>query len=49
MVETGVLFNLVNSLKRFDLPVRESYFQVITAIIKSGAPAHFANAVLFII
>jgi hypothetical protein len=50
MVEAGVFFNLVNSLQRFDSPlVRESHFQVIAAMIESGAPAHFANEILFII
>jgi hypothetical protein len=49
MVEAGVLFDLVDSLQRFDSPVRESHFQVIAAMIKSGAPAHFANETLFII
>jgi hypothetical protein len=49
MVETGVFFNLVSSLQRFDSPVRESHFRVIIAMIESGAPAPFANEKLFII
>ena len=49
MVEAGVFFNLVDSLRRFDSPVRESHFEVIAAMIESGARAQFANEALFII
>ena len=52
MVETGVLFDLIDSLQQFDSLVRKSHFQVIAAIIEStpsSAPAHFANETPFII
>ena len=49
MAETGLLFYLVDSLQQIDLSVQESHFPVIAAMIKSGAPAYFANETLFII
>ena len=49
MVEDGAFFHLLDSLQQFDSPVRESHFQVIAAMIESGAPAHFANEAIFIV
>ena len=49
MAETSVLFNLVDSLRQIDLPMRESHFPVIAAMFKSSASAYFANEKLFII
>ena len=49
MVETGVFFSLVDSLQQLDVLEREPHFQVITAMVESGASAHFANGRLYIV
>ena len=47
MLEPGVLIHLID-FQFLDLDVRKSHLQNITAVVKSGMLAYFANMLLFI-